>query len=48
MAVFKRGTGAICMLALTDYDPHGIMIRAKERDEEEQRLTAETKQAEAA
>lgn len=47
-AAMRRYIVAICQIALTDYDPHGVMIRAKERDKEEQKLMQELKQAEAA
>jgi len=44
----RRYAGAICTLALTDYDPHGMMKAAKQRDEAEQRLMREMSQEEAA
>lgn len=44
----RRYAAGICELALTDHDPHGVMIRCKERDEAEQQMMKELEQAEAA
>ena len=44
----RRYGAAICELALTDHDPHGVMIRAREHDEAEQKLLRKLEQAEAA